>query len=141
MSEYKHFDTGTKYLKGSADSDKNMLTVGQLLEQLKDQDPNTPVVVKGSGQWWQYVEEVKKWDNSLGPIVTLDLNFTTGNPMYWGHKVTIGTFRKKFVIVAESGDLWANEYMKTLDEAKDFCRSNGFTITSDEVKPFVKQKD
>jgi len=64
---------------------------------------------------------------------------------YAGHKVVIGIYRKRYVVVsADEGDhkglLWANEYFKEKDDAIQFAKDNKFDILSDKVFEPNKQK-
>jgi hypothetical protein len=59
------------------------------------------------------------------------------NPLYIGDEVYIGTYRKRFVVIAnDTRELWAKEYFKTEDEARGFIKLNGFILITDEIKPW-----
>lgn len=69
----------------------------------------------------------------------VDPNKPSANPLYVGQKVYIGFYRKRFVIVGHTNELWANEFFKTKDDAIGFAKSNKLKLISEDVVEWDKK--
>jgi len=88
----------------------------------------------------QGMTDANGWDDPT----TLLVNWIPkgANPLYIGTKVHIGIYRKRYVVIDDkSGQMWANEYFKTLDDVYGFIKVNELVLTKMEINNWKPKED